>query len=64
MICFFVSQPPGPSSLTEVEHDESEMEVETGPVDAEEEVEEEGWYGMFLEEANNDFESDAVMDNF
>jgi hypothetical protein len=49
---------PGPSSLAEVEPDESDMEVETGPVDADDEVEEEGWDGMFLEEDDDDLVTD------
>lgn len=56
---------PGPSSLTEVELDESEMEVETRSVDADEvTVEEEGFDWMFLEEDDDNLESDAVMDGF
>jgi hAT family C-terminal dimerisation region len=52
---------PGPSSLTEVESDESEREVGTGSVDADEEVEEEGSDWMFLEEDDDDLEEDAAQ---
>jgi hypothetical protein len=57
---------PGPSSLAEDEPDESDMEAaETGSVvDADEEVDEEGWDCMFLDEDDDDLESNVVMDDF
>jgi hypothetical protein len=58
---------PGPSSLTEVEPDESEREVETvetGFVNVTEEVEAEILDWMILEEDDDDLESDAITDDF
>ena len=52
---------PGPSSLSEDESDEFEIEVELG-ANPNDDVEEEGWDNLFLEEDDDDFESEDEMD--
>ena len=52
---------PGPSSLSEDESDEFEIEVELD-ANPNDDVEEEGWDNLFLEEDDDDFESEDEMD--
>ena len=56
---------PGPSSLVEEESDEFEIDVEPGGVAEGDEIEEEGWEALFLDEdesGTEDMESDVEMD--
>ena len=52
----------GPSSLVEVEPDDFEIEVEAEKTAVDEDLDEEGWDALFLEEDDDDLESDANMD--
>ena len=52
---------PGPSSLSEDESNEFEIELEPG-ANPNDDVEEEGWDDLFLEEDDDDFESEDEMD--
>ena len=52
----------GPSSLVEVEPDDFEIEVEAEKAAMDEDSDEEGWDALFLEEDDDDLESDANMD--
>ena len=52
---------PGPSSLIEGEYDEYEIEAEAGEILEDDEVEEEGWEALFLDEDEYDTESDIEM---
>ena len=52
---------PGPSSLVEDEYGEYEIEAEAGEIPEDEEVEEEGWEALFLDEDEYDMESDIEM---
>jgi hypothetical protein len=54
---------PGPSSLAEIEPDDFEIEVETGKTTDEDE-DNGGWDNLFLDEEEDDLESDADMDEF
>ena len=40
------------------------MEVEAGQAATDEDLDAEGWDGLFLEEDDDDLESDADMDDF
>ena len=51
---------PGPSSLIEGEYNEYELEAEAGDI-SEDEVEEEGWEALFLDEDEYDTELDIEM---
>jgi hypothetical protein len=53
---------PGPSSLVEVEPDDFEIEVEAEKTAMDDDSDEEGWDALFLEEDDDDLESDANMD--
>jgi hypothetical protein len=52
---------PGPSSLSEDESNEFEIELEPG-ANPNDDVEVEGWDDLFLEEDDDDFESEDEMD--
>jgi len=53
---------PGPSSLVEVEPDDLEIKVDTEKAAADEDEDEEGWNALFLEEEDDNLESDIDMD--
>jgi len=52
----------GPSSLAEVEPDDFEIEIDAKKVATDEDEDEEGWDALFLEEDDDDLESDIDMD--
>jgi hypothetical protein len=54
---------PGPSSVGEVEHNEFEMEGEDGQEEKDDDADDNTWENLFLEEDDDDLESDADMED-